>query len=101
MSTENVTRFLDQVASEPALQEKVSAAYRASQEATAQALAALASEHGLSISADELLAVQSELSESDLEAVAGGLPQHMTSLRKPRPSGEEAAVIKPPKVVEL
>lgn len=101
MSTENITRFLDRVATDAALQEKVSAAYRASQEATARALSALASEHGLNVTADELLAVQAELSESDLGAVAGGAPQHMVSLRKPRPAGDDVAIIKPPKVVEL
>ena len=73
MSTENIRTFLDKAATDAALQEKVSAAYRASQEATARALSALASEHGLSISADEFLAAQSrELSEADLEGVAGG-----------------------------
>lgn len=73
MSTDNIRTFLDKAATDAALQEKVSAAYRAAQEATARALSALASEHGLDFSADELLAVQSqELSESDLEGVAGG-----------------------------
>ena len=72
MSTDNIRTFLDKATTDAALQEKVSAAYRAAQEATARALSALASEHGLSISADEFLAQSRELSEADLEGVAGG-----------------------------
>lgn len=76
MSTENITKFSEAVAANPELQEKVQSLQAAAARETAEKIAALSVEAGTPFSADEFLAsaqsVQGELSEEQLEAVAGG-----------------------------
>ena len=64
MSEEQLKAFLEKVKADTSLQEKLKAA-------DADAVAAIAKEAGFSISADDLKA-QSELSDKELEGVAGG-----------------------------
>ena len=66
MSEEQLKAFLEKVQADTSLQEKLKAA------ADANAVAAIAKEVGFSISADDLTKAQSELSEEELEGVAGG-----------------------------
>ncbi len=66
MSEEQLKAFIEKVKGEASLQEKLKAA------ADANAIAAIAKEAGFSISADDLTKAQSELSERELEGVAGG-----------------------------
>ena len=66
MSEEELKAFLEKVKADTSLQEKLKAA------ADDNAVAAIAKEAGFSISADDLTKAQSELSEKDLEGVAGG-----------------------------
>ena len=66
MSQEQVQAFLEKVKDDSSLQEKLKAS------ADANAVAAIAKDAGFSISADDLTKAQSELSEEELEGVAGG-----------------------------
>ena len=66
MSEEQLKAFLEKVKADTSLQEKLKAA------ADADAVTAIAKEEGFSISADDLTKAQSELSEEELEGVAGG-----------------------------
>ena len=66
MSEEQLKAFLEKVKGETSLQEKLKAAL------DANAVASIAKEAGFSISADELSKAQSEISEEELEGVAGG-----------------------------
>ena len=67
MSEEQLKAFLEKVKGDTSLQEKLKAA------ADANAVAAIAKEAGFSISADDLTTkAQSELSDKELEGVAGG-----------------------------
>ena len=66
MSEEQLKAFLEKVKDDTSLQEKLKAA------ADADAVAAIAKEAGFSISADDLAKAQSELSDEELEGVAGG-----------------------------
>ena len=66
MSEEQLKAFLEKVKGDTSLQEKLKAA------ADANAVAAIAKEAGFSISADDLKNAQSEISEEELEGVAGG-----------------------------
>ena len=66
MSEEQLKAFLEKVKGDTSLQEKLKAA------ADANAVAAIAKEAGFSISADDLTKAQSELSDEELEGVAGG-----------------------------
>jgi predicted ribosomally synthesized peptide with nif11-like leader len=66
MSEEQLKAFLEKVKADTSLQEKLKAA------ADANAVAAIAKEAGFMISADDLAKAQSELSEEELEGVAGG-----------------------------
>ena len=68
MSEEQLKAFLEKVKTDTSLQEKLKAA------ADANAVAAIAKEAGFSISADDLKNAQSELSEEELDGVAGGGP---------------------------
>ncbi len=68
MSEEHLKAFLEKVKADTSLQEKLKAA------ADANAVAAIAKEVGFSISADDLTKAQSELSEEELDGVAGGGP---------------------------
>ena len=67
MSEDQLKAFLEKVQSDTSLQEKIKAA------SDADAVLALAKEAGFSISADDLKNAQSELSEEELEGVAGGI----------------------------
>ena len=66
MSGEQIKAFLSKVQDDTSLQERLKAA------ADADAVAAIAKEAGFSISADDLKNAQSELSDEELEGVAGG-----------------------------
>ena len=66
MSEEQLKAFLEKVKDDTNLQEKLKAA------ADADAVTAIAKEAGFSISADDLTKAQSEISEEELEGVAGG-----------------------------
>ena len=66
MSEEQLKAFLEKVKGDTSLQEKLKAA------ADTNAVVAIAKEAGFSISADDLTKAQSELSEEELEGVAGG-----------------------------
>ena len=67
MSEEQLKAFLEKVKGDTSLQEKLKAA------ADANAVAAIAKEAGFIISADDLTKAKSELSEKELEGVAGGM----------------------------
>ena len=67
MSRDQLNAFLEKVKADPNLQEKLKAA------ADSDAVLAIAKDAGFSISADDLKNAQSELSDEELEGVAGGL----------------------------
>jgi len=67
MSEEQLKAFLEAVKADVGLQEKLKAA------ADSDAVTAIAKEVGFSISADDLKQTPSELSEKELEDVAGGV----------------------------
>ena len=66
MSEEQLKAFLEKVKGDTTLQEKLKAA------SDADAVVAIAKEAGFSISADDLKKAPSEISEEELEGVAGG-----------------------------
>ena len=66
MSEEQLKAFLEKVKGDTNLQEKLKAA------ANSDAVLAIAKEAGFSISADDLKSAQSEISDEELEGVAGG-----------------------------
>ena len=66
MSEEQLKAFMEAVKADAGLQEKLKAA------ADANAVTAIAKEAGFIISADDLTKSQSELSDEELEGVAGG-----------------------------
>ena len=66
MSEEQLKAFLEKVKADTSLQEKLKAA------ADSDAVLAIAKEAGFSISVDDLKKAQSEISEEELEGVAGG-----------------------------
>ena len=66
MSEEQLKAFLEKVKGDTSLQEKLKAAV------DANAVSAIAKEAGFSISADAITKSRSEISEKDLEGVAGG-----------------------------
>ena len=66
MSEEQLKAFLEKVKGDTGLQEKLTAA------ADSDAVLAIAKEAGSSISVDDLKNAQSELSDEELESVAGG-----------------------------
>ena len=66
MSEEQLKAFLEKVKGDTSLQEKLKAA------ADANAVTAIAKEAGFNVSADDLTKAQSELSDQELEGVAGG-----------------------------
>ena len=68
MSEEQLKAFLEAVKADASLQEKLKAAG----DADADAVVAIAKAAGFAISADDLEA-QSEISEEELEGVAGGI----------------------------
>ena len=67
MSEEQLKAFLEKVKSDTSLQEKLKAA------SDADTVISIAKEAGFSISTDDLKKAQSELSEEELEGVAGGV----------------------------
>ncbi len=67
MSEEQLKAFFEKVKADTSLQEKLKAA------ADADTVLAIAKEAGFLISADDLKKAQSEISEEELEGVAGGL----------------------------
>ena len=67
MSEEQLKAFLEAVKADVGLQEQLKAA------ADADAVVALAKAAGFAISADDLKKAQSEISEEELEGVAGGV----------------------------
>ena len=66
MSEEQLKAFLEKVKADTSLQEKLKAA------ADADAVLAIAKEAGFMISAEDLTKAQSEVSDEELEGVAGG-----------------------------
>ena len=66
MSEDQLKAFLEKVKGDTSLQEKLKTA------ADANAVAAIAKEAGFSISAEDLTKAQSEVSDDELEAAAGG-----------------------------
>ena len=66
MSEEQLKAFLEKVKADTNLQEKLKAA------SDADAVLAIAKDAGFSISADDLKNAQSEISDEELEGVAGG-----------------------------
>ena len=66
MSEEQLKAFLEKVKADTSLQEKLKAA------GDADAVLAIAKEAGFSISADDLKNAQSDVSDAELEAAAGG-----------------------------
>ena len=66
MSEEQLTAFLEKVKGDNSLQEKLKAA------SDADVVAAIAKEAGFNVSADLITKAQSEITEEDLEGVAGG-----------------------------
>ncbi|WP_080502882.1 Nif11-like leader peptide family natural product precursor [Prochlorococcus marinus] len=66
MSEEQLKAFLEKVKADTSLQEKLKAA------ADSDAVLVIAKDAGFSISADDLKNAQSEISEEELESVAGG-----------------------------
>ena len=67
MSEEQFKAFLEKVRGDTSLKEQLKAA------GDADAVVSIAKEEGFSISADDLKKAQSELSEEELEGVAGGV----------------------------
>ncbi len=66
MSEEQLKAFLEKVKADTSLQDKLKAA------ADADAVTAIAKEAGFNVSADDLTKDESELSDEELEGVAGG-----------------------------
>ena len=67
MSEQQLKAFLEKIQGHTILQEKLKAA------ADANTVAAIAKEAGFSISSDDLKNAQSEISDEELEDVAGGI----------------------------
>ena len=67
MSEEQLKAFLEKVKDDTSLQEKLNSA------SDADAVAAIAKDAGFMISAEDLKNAQSEISEEELENVAGGV----------------------------
>ena len=78
MSEEQLKAFIEKVKADTSLQEKLKAA------ADADAVAAIAKEAGFSISADVLKSAQSEISEEELESVAGGFVPSLLPFQTPQ-----------------
>ena len=74
MSEEQLKAFLEKVKADTSLQEKLKAA------GDSEAVLAIAKEAGFMISAEDLKNAQSEISEEELESVAGGLCVTLVSL---------------------
>ena len=68
MSEEQLKAFLETAKGDTSLQQRLKAA------ADSDAVVSIAKEAGFSISADDMKNAQSEISEEELEGVAGGAP---------------------------
>ena len=77
MSEEQLKAFLEKVNADTSLQEKLKVA------ADGNAVVAIAKEAGFSISADDITKAQSEISEKELEGVAGGCQVNSAQLTFP------------------
>jgi predicted ribosomally synthesized peptide with nif11-like leader len=77
MSEEQLKAFLEKIQGDTNLQEKLKAA------ADANDVAAIAKEAGFSVSADDINKAQSEISDEQLEVVAGGGTRAGTCSFKP------------------
>ena len=77
MSEEQLKAFLEKVKADISLQEQLKAA------ADPEAVLAIVKEAGFSISADDLKNAQSEISEEELEGVAGGQYPGTLATRSP------------------
>lgn len=75
MSKQNVQAFFDKVDQDPELQRKVQDIPQPLDQTSAQQVSELANGVGIAISAEDILAVasESELAESELENVSGGV----------------------------
>ena len=73
MSEEQLKAFLEKVKGDTSLQEKFKAA------AGSDTVLAIAKEAGFAITADDLKNAQSELSEQELEGLAGGVATNQCS----------------------
>ena len=83
MSEEQLKAFIEKVKADTSLQEKLKAA------ADTNAVVAIAKEAGFSISADDLKKAQSELSDEELEGVAGGTQTNTGTAREELQLGDE------------
>jgi len=79
MSEEQLKAFIEKVKGDTSLQEKLKAA------GDANTVAAIAKEAGFSISADDLKNAPSELSDEELEGVAGGVDCNWMTVGSPFP----------------
>ena len=77
MSEEQLKAFLEKVKADTSLQEKLKAA------ADSDAVLAIAKDTGFSISADELKNAQTEISDEELEGLAGGCQVNSARLSFP------------------
>lgn len=77
MSEEQLKAFLEKVKTDSSLQEKLKAA------ANSDATLAIAKEAGFRISVDDLKKTQTEISEQDLEGMAGGCQVDSAQLSVP------------------
>ena len=88
MSEEQLKAFLEKVKADTSLQEKLKAA------ADSDAVLAIAKDAGFSISVDDLKNAQpTELSDEELEGVAGGMPRRGRRLDLEEPSSLPADVM--------
>ena len=78
MSEEQLKAFLEKVKADTSLQEKLKVA------ADNDAVVAIAKEAGFMISAEELKSAQSEISDEELEGVAGGTIGSLKMRDEPR-----------------
>ena len=85
MSEEQLKAFIEKVKADSSLQERLKSA------SDADAVVAIAKEAGFSISANDLKNAQSEISEEELENVAGG-----ATIPHPLPLPLETPLIPPP-----
>ena len=80
MSEEQLKAFLEKVKADTSLQEKLKAA------SDADGVVAIAKEAGFKISAEDLKNTEVELSEEELEGVAGGGYEYLSQLSCHKPS---------------
>ncbi len=86
MSEEQLKAFIEKVQGDDSLQEKLKAA------ANPDVVVSIAKEAGFSISADDLKNAQSELSDEELEGVAGGTQTNTGTAREELQLGDETGL---------